>query len=128
MKNLIYSPFVLLIVLLAASCQKDDPITKHMVQSQQSDLSATINMVNNSDTPYEVSFQGANYTIDIQAHSRQSATIKAGTYDVEIYPAGSSDYVSHTITWGDLAPVLSPRANFTNVQINAGYSQGLLVY
>ena len=128
MKKLIYLPLVLIIALLAASCQKDDSVTKPGSKTLSQDLSATISVVNNSDTPYEVLFQGLNYTLDVPKNGRVSATIKAGIYDIEIYPASSADYASHSITWDNLKPVLSPRANFNNVQIGAASLQSLVIY
>ncbi|WP_426671437.1 hypothetical protein ACPPVU_09380 [Mucilaginibacter sp. McL0603] len=127
MKNLIYSPFVLFIVLLAASCQKE-PLVQQSKEIQPQDSLVAVSMINNSSTPYEVSFQGTTKsTVDIQANSRQVISVKAGAYNVEIYPAGASSYTSHTISWGGLAPINGPRANL-NVLIPLASSQALLIY
>ena len=127
MKNLIYSSFVLFIVLIVASCQKE-PLVQQSKTIQPPDSLVAVSMVNNSSTPYEVSFQGTSrYSVTLSANSRQSTSVKAGTYDVEIYPAGASGYASHTISWSTLAPINGPRANL-NVLIPIASSQSLLIY
>jgi hypothetical protein len=137
MKNLIYSPFVLFVVMLVTSCQKEPSVVQlkkapSIVQLNTipppPDSLVTVSMINNSSTPYEVSFQGvAKYTVDIQANSRQVTSVKAGIYNIEIYPEGASAYAPHTIVWGELAPITSPRANL-NVPIPLASSQQLLIY
>jgi hypothetical protein len=125
MKKLIYFPFALLIILMAASCKKDDSITQ--IQPSQSDSMATISLVNNSGTTYEVAFDGmTKYTVDVQAYGRQAIKVKAGTYSIQVYPTGT--YASHTISWSGLAPVISARASFSNVLIKPADQQNLLIY
>ena len=127
MKKLIYLPFVL-IALLAASCQKDDSVKKTGSGAQSQDSLATVSLVNNSNTAYEVAFSKTGYTVDIPKNSRLSISLKAGAYNISVYPSGSQDYASHSISWDDLAPVYAPRANFNNVQVNATSPQSLLIY
>lgn len=129
MKKLIYSPFVLIIILLAASCQKDDSAAKpKALLDPPQDSLATVSLVNNSNTSFEVSFSKSGYTVDVPENGRQSISVKAGTYDIEVYPAGSGNYTSHNIAWDNLAPVYGPRANFDHVQIAASSLQSLLIY
>jgi hypothetical protein len=126
MKKLIYFPFALFLILLAASCQKNDPLPS-LSSPQPPDSVATVSMVNNSGCAYEVAFDGmAKYTADMPANGRQTITVKAGTYNIQVYPTGT--YASHTISWNSLAPVISARASFNGVLISSSSSQGLLIY
>ena len=126
MKNLIYSSFVLFIVLIVASCQKE-PLVQQSKTIQPPDSLVAVSMVNNSSTPYEVSFQGTTkHTAYIQPGGRQSVIVKAGSYNIEVYPSGSSSYVSHTISWNGLSRI-TPRANF-DVLIAPASAQQLLIY
>jgi hypothetical protein len=85
-------------------------------------------MINNSNTPYQVAFLGSPYTFNIPAGSRLAVAIAAGTYDILVYPAGSSAYVPHTISWDQLPPVVAPRTQFLNVRIEAASSNTLLIH
>lgn len=127
MKKLVYLPFVI-IALLAASCQKEDSGRNITTGPPPPDSLVTVSLVNNSNTAYEVAFTKSGYTVDISKNSRQSIKLKAGVYNISVYPAGSDGYPSHSISWDNLAPVYAPRANFNNVQINATSPQSLLIY
>jgi hypothetical protein len=126
MKKLIYFPFALFIILMAVSCKKDDSV-KPISPPPSSDSMATVSLVNNSGTAYEVAFDGmTKYTVDMHANGRQAIQVKAGTYNVQVYPTGT--YASHTIAWSGLAPVISARAFFSNVLIKPADQQNLLIY
>jgi hypothetical protein len=127
MKKLIYSTFLLFIILLAASCQKDSSIAKPAAKVKSQDSLVTVSLVNNSNTAYELSFAKINYTVDIPKNGRMSINVKAGAYNITVYPISSSDYSPHSIQWDDLSPVYSPRASF-DVQLEASSSQSLLIY
>lgn len=125
MKKLIYFPFALFIILTAASCNKDAIKPKPPLPS--SDSVATVSLVNTSHDAYQVAFIGkTKYTVDMSASGRQEVTVKAGKYDIQVYPTGN--YASHTITWNSLAPVISARAYFSSVLITSGDSPELLIY
>lgn len=128
MKKLIYLPLVLITTLLAASCQKDDAVTKPGPVPHPQDSLATVSLVNNSSTSYEVAFSKTGYTVDIPKNGRLSISVQSGTYNISVYPAGSGSYATHSIAWGNLAPVYAPRANFDHVQINAASLQSLMIY
>jgi hypothetical protein len=113
---------------MAASCQKDASVKPINTPKTQDSL-VNVSMINNSSIPYEVSFQGTSkYTIYLSANSRQSTSVKAGTYDIEIYPIGGSPNASSTnIVWSALLPISNPRANL-NVLIPIASTQSLLIY
>jgi hypothetical protein len=123
MKKLIYFPFALFIVLMAASCSKD---SSNIVIPNVRDTT-NVTMINASGSAYEVAFLGEiRYIVDIPAAGRQEVTVKAGNYDINVYP--TSIAASHTITWSNLAPVVSDRAYFSSVPIKAKDHTELSIY
>jgi len=76
MKKLIYSPLVLFIVLLAVSCQKDDSVAKPSDKVQLQDSLATVSLINNSNTAYEVAFEKTNYPLIFLKMAGKRLTLK----------------------------------------------------
>ena len=112
---------------MVASCQKDAPIAVSK-QLKPRDSLVSVSLINNSSTPYEARFQGtAKYTVYVRPNGRQSAVVKAGTYDIDVYPSDASGYASYTISWNGLTRINSPRANF-NVLIAPASEQQLFIY
>lgn len=126
MKNLIYFPIVLFIILTAASCTKDAAVKPTSVDSLPPN-SATVRLINTSGNAYQVAFNGeTKYTAEMPANGRLEVTVKAGSYNIQVYPTGT--YASHTITWSGMAPVISARASFDNVLIKSADQPELLIY
>jgi hypothetical protein len=125
MKKLIYFPFALFIILMAASCSKD--VSVKPIKAASLPNSATVSMINTSGSAYQVAFLGDDqYTVDMPASGRLQVTVKAGNYNIQVYPTGA--YAPHTITWSGLAPVISARASFDNVLIKSADQPELLIY
>jgi hypothetical protein len=134
MKTLIYSPALLIVFLLIASCSKDEAIQPRQGLSATDTLAGAPPAASDCDPnkmvgyelanatgidSFEISFNSTNgsesYRYTFPANGRKTVAVKSGEYAVLIAPAG--DYSKHTFNLnGEVAP-LAPGARFANVKI-----------
>jgi hypothetical protein len=129
MKKLIYFPLALFINLLGVSCSKDPAGAVAPAASGQQGVAnaATIDLDNNSGTPYAVELVGTTkYDFDMPAHSKQEVTIKGGDYNLEVSSSGTA--APSSIEWNGQAPVTAQHANFTGLAISGNSLEELLIF
>ncbi|WP_073403181.1 DUF5977 domain-containing protein [Mucilaginibacter sp. OK098] len=83
----------------------------------------TFNLSNTTNSAYQVSFSSPGYsnTYNFLVPGSSSISIPAGTYSVDVYTIDGTT-VSRTFILGLRAPIVAPRATFSNVNVSTGSS------
>ena len=127
MEKLIYSQFVLFIILLVVSCTKDATVTPEPSVSPQ-DAPASIDLSNDSGTAYEADFIGTTkYAVDMPAHSKQEIKVKGDTYNIEVHSLGINA-LPDSIAWNGQPAVVALRAHFNGIAIADNSLEALFIH
>ncbi|MGF7040878.1 hypothetical protein [Mucilaginibacter lappiensis] len=133
MKNLIYSPALLCVILLIASCRKNEAIQPRNGLNKTDSVSSVgqptqrncdsaqiIHYVLSNSTginSFVITFSGPqDYTFSFPAKGSKTVALKSGTYYVQIPPTG--DYSAHSFSLRGRPYVKAPGARYENVKVN----------